>query len=1014
MVPDFYALLEVDERADRDVIETALESKRRVWSSGTRNPKYKHTHQSYLDQIPEIRRCLLGDPAARAAYDAERLSAAMADRRRRLDELQGLVELRSAKGGLTVTDHALLRERATALGLSASDLTPLIEAIPPRPETPVEDDPEPPSGDTLDSVMRRQIRTALAHVGCRDLYEALELERDAPAREIQDRATRAREKWMKKTQVTAEKTAWLDVISYAQSNLGGDAERARYDRTLAAEAEESYLGIVEFGLEATTALDPATRTVLLDRAASMGIDRERADRLIRKICRTRGVALGDAPQTSASAPGVGRRLRCRGCGGLNEFAAVGRSKDPVCRYCRHPLRWDCPNCRNVNWIDEPRCRCKLTIESVEPLIRHFSAAQKAHKDRRYDDAITHLERVLEYAPGHAGARKGVGLVQARRAELAEARAAFERARARRRILAARAAAAAWAKLAAPGDPEVEAAVLEVNEILREALDLCTRASAVEAEDPAAARALFARALTTAADLNIAREGLLRCPPDAPVRLLAAFDGSQAVLRWTPPAADDLGPLSYVVVRRIGEAPKHVDDGRRLAQVASAEFEDREPPEGESVFYAVFSVRGAVVSRQGAAFGPLTIVPEVSDLRAETRSREVLLTWKLPAKAIGARVTRREVGGGGSDVALEPIGDEILDRGLEDDRAYRYRVAALYRRNDAGLVESSGKEVIARPHRPIEPLPPPSLSLENGAVSIRWTSPPLGRVRIARTPRPLAWAPGATPPSGKLDASGVEWLDSTRPDATEDPNPPSLGVCYYTPVTFGPDGLTIGHSVSYSSVPDPTELRAVRVGNGGKVHLRWKWSPRAGTSVIAARAGAPPTSPTDPLAIVQDVQDAEYSRLGFAALMLPKTPSGPWHVAVFTVAGSPDGPLYSAGTEASARTIVPGPNPEVTLSYSLKKQGFPSKSWKLGLRTDPPASPIPPMVLVANDRAVPLAADDGEVIGRFPASIDGTTFAVETRIDLGRQRVRLFADPSADPDSLVPIRICHPQSDPARA
>ena len=40
MVPDYYTMLEVDPSADRTTIEAALEAKRRVWSSGTRNPKY--------------------------------------------------------------------------------------------------------------------------------------------------------------------------------------------------------------------------------------------------------------------------------------------------------------------------------------------------------------------------------------------------------------------------------------------------------------------------------------------------------------------------------------------------------------------------------------------------------------------------------------------------------------------------------------------------------------------------------------------------------------------------------------------------------------------------------------------------------------------------------------------------------------------------------------------------------------------------------------------------------------
>src|SRR6185503_18293747 len=114
-----YAMLGVDPGADRAAIEAALATCQPLWSSGTRNPKNKHTYQSYLDQIPALRQALLGDPAARAAYDAELAAARRVERDRKLDLLQGRLRLRAAKGGLTVGDRALLRDEATRLGLAA-------------------------------------------------------------------------------------------------------------------------------------------------------------------------------------------------------------------------------------------------------------------------------------------------------------------------------------------------------------------------------------------------------------------------------------------------------------------------------------------------------------------------------------------------------------------------------------------------------------------------------------------------------------------------------------------------------------------------------------------------------------------------------------------------------------------------------------------------------------------------------------------------------------------------------
>src|SRR5947209_14996326 len=105
MVPDYYAMLGVDPGADRATLEAALARNQPIWSSGTRNPKNKHTYQSYLDQIPALRRTLLGDPTVRAAYDAELAAARRVERDRKLDELQHLIRLRAAKGGFNESDR---------------------------------------------------------------------------------------------------------------------------------------------------------------------------------------------------------------------------------------------------------------------------------------------------------------------------------------------------------------------------------------------------------------------------------------------------------------------------------------------------------------------------------------------------------------------------------------------------------------------------------------------------------------------------------------------------------------------------------------------------------------------------------------------------------------------------------------------------------------------------------------------------------------------------------------------
>jgi hypothetical protein len=146
-----------------------------------------------------------------------------------------------------------LRDEATRIGLDGDVLDRLARLIPTLTTTTgpadVEELDDDPPADVLDPSTRRQIRGALEHLGRRDLYDALGLFRDAPASIITARADEERQRWMRKAQVTAEKTAWLEIIAHAQSHLTSTRARARYDRTLLLEAEESFDAVTVFALQ---------------------------------------------------------------------------------------------------------------------------------------------------------------------------------------------------------------------------------------------------------------------------------------------------------------------------------------------------------------------------------------------------------------------------------------------------------------------------------------------------------------------------------------------------------------------------------------------------------------------------------------------------------------------------------------------------------------------------------------------------------------------------------------------
>jgi hypothetical protein len=224
----------------------------------------------------------------------------------------------------------------------------------------------------------------------------------------------------------------------------------------------------------------------------------------------------------------------------------------------------------------------------------------------------------------------------------------------------------------------------------------------------------------------------------------------------------------------------------------------------------------------------------------------------------------------------------------------------------------------------------------------------------------------------------------------------------------------------------------------RVQLRWTWAREAGATLLVARQGVPASGPDDPFAITATVSRGDYERSGSWTLSLPwagnerpgpgerqpsadaesssdpaPLPSRMWFVRAYSLAEVDGVSQVSPGLEPTASTAVPGPHPEVTVSYVLTRPWLPWRFPTLITHTEPPGTAVPPLVVIANERAVPVSADDGRVIARLPAGHDGSRHVVQAPGSLARSQIRAFIDPSLEPDSLPPIRLRHPETGSTR-
>ena len=415
-----------------------------------------------------------------------------------------------------------------------------------------------------------------------------------------------------------------------------------------------------------------------------------------------------------------------------------------------------------------------------------------------------------------------------------------------------------------------------------------------------------------------------------------------------------------------------------------------------------SKRNGVESVVAISNGPFIFLADVKDIRVEFREREVELGWSAPRGISDVRVIRKQGGppktprdGDRLPAAL----DHALDRNLDPNEVYYYGIYAIYSMPDGRLFPAPGVVVSARPQPPITALEAPRLLQEpSGRVRIEWLEPARLGQDSAHRPPPLASGRNATDDRQALALEG-QWLEPAAPDRAHDLEPPAEGHCYYTPMTAWGDSWTVGHGVALSRVSDPTDLRATPAGSGLgapsgtlRLTLRWRWAAEAAASIVLARQGTPPQGPNDPAALSATVTHADYHAHDCWTLNLPlatrpgtaidnsavgtrsgpdtgddstRSENGAWNIRVYSVIDLDGVRSISPGLEPTAAMVLPGPNPEVTVSYALKRPWLPGLPWSVAFRTEPPGAAVPPMVLVAHPRAVPLAVDDGQIVARFP-------------------------------------------------
>lgn len=488
-------------------------------------------------------------------------------------------------------------------------------------------------------------------------------------------------------------------------------------------------------------------------------------------------------------------------------------------------------------------------------------------------------------------------------------------------------------------------------------DLAARAQRqISAGHPEIAAELLATAVREAADdTDLADRLRTLAPPPVPAARAGTAAGDRVAISWAPSPART-GGIAYQVVRTRQRPAGSAGDGHVVGRTDGNELTDAGAPAGDDLYYTVFATRAEGVWSPGASAGPVSLLPEVTDVSTVADETSVRVAWSARSDATGFTVLR-EPGGVEVKAGRNGFSDEGLQPGVE----YRYRIRVTYPGSshaDAGSSQSAGITVTAAPqaapkvvsHLAVEPLP----GQDAGKLRLVWTVPESGEVTLRSAAHRPRWSRGAEITSRELNAYGRELVGRAEPAANRNAAlvlPMPAGRVFVTAFSVGGGRAIVGPTVSVTNIAPVTGLTARRVGP--VVRLSWTWP--EGVALVRVRWW-PEDGPAEE-AQQTDCWQRTYRDDGGLEIA---TGTRAVRISVATVSRDSEG--ETVGSPVSLRVGGSG----VPVRYRFVRTGAFRRRTRVELSADEPC-PLPDLVVVQSPgRVVPLRAEQGTPVARIPA------------------------------------------------
>lgn len=508
--------------------------------------------------------------------------------------------------------------------------------------------------------------------------------------------------------------------------------------------------------------------------------------------------------------------------------------------------------------------------------------------------------------------------------------------------------------------------------------LCRKSE--EAVDEDSCLSLLVSAADRCPDHPLTKSKMSEHPPESPADATTQVRDDKVVVKFAIP--ENRKNMTFCIYRAKGRLPTVTEDTIPLTEIRNSVYMDKTVDPGVDYYYAIYTKRYGILSREAAVCGPVTVFVEVDNVIIEPIGGGLRITYEKPKGCSSVRIWRKEgasAAGVGEEVEINHNGETTFDDyGLKGDVKYYYLFVAEY--NSMGKTERSMGSAFSGTTVKF-PNPVRDMKIHwnksDGSFTAKWKSKE--NVVLYASPKKVTMY-GRTVQLKDLNS----WMTEIEPLETLDDGMrfilPDGAVQYLYPMIPSGNIAIRGKEVMVANLKPFRDVEKKMSGNDCDITMNWPKG--ADTAVIAIKNDSPATDPDDITA-----ERITVSREAYDAHKMVRIPMGSSKKRIMTIFAQyeVDGSLlYSRGMSIDAFS---GDYNKVSYTIDLEKSKKTETRVTVNFITDPSVSELPAMCAVYVAEGIPLKIWDGVSIWKCDRPV---------RLTNGRGTIVFAAEPNLDP------------------